>query len=309
MPLLSEPWVGVNVWGLAAAEDIYDCGGRRATHAETLESTFTNLKAAGVDVVRFWTFQSYAISDGGQRDWRALDSVFAEAETHGIYLIPVLGNNWTDCDYWPESLWPDGGQRKHETGWYRDGYQVPYDGYLTDYRQWVTDAVGRYRGHSTLVAWELINEPTEHPTVLTSFFSEVIALVRAQDSLTPISLGCLCRGEEGFAGPDYRAQHALPGVGLATVHDYVSDDPLPQQVDSAAMYAAELRMPFFVGEMGRDGPFNEAKIDMYRSKMRAAFDAGAVGYLLWTYKDDTPADAPGKYFGAQSPVLQLLSEF
>jgi hypothetical protein len=306
---LPSRWVGVNVWGLAAAEDVYDCGGSSTPHQATLDSTFSHLRAAGVDVVRFFAFQSYAINLSGQRDWRALDRVFASAQAHGIHLIPALGNNWVDCDYWPLSLYPNGGQRKDLTGWYSTGYRNPYDGYLTSYRQWVTDVVARYAGHPSLVAWELINEPRENTTVMSNFITDAVQLVKARDPVTPISIGCIGHGEPGFYGAEYRLQHALPGVGFATVHDYRTDDPLPSEVATDAAYAAELGKPFFVGEMGRDGPFDAAKIDMYRAKMQAAFAAGAVGYLLWAYKDDIPASSSGYDFGASSPVMALLSEF
>jgi hypothetical protein len=66
MAPLPSRWVGVNVWGLAAAEDVYDCGGSSGTHQETLDATFSHLKASGVDVVRFFAFQSYAINLSGQ---------------------------------------------------------------------------------------------------------------------------------------------------------------------------------------------------------------------------------------------------
>jgi len=309
MPPLPSRWVGVNVWGLAASEDVYDCGGSSDTHQATLDATFSHLKAAGVSVVRFFAFQSYATNLSGQRDWRALDRVFASAEAHGIHLIPALGNNWVDCDYWPLSLYPYGGQRKDLTGWYTTGYRSPYDGYLTSYRQWVTDVVGRYRGHPALAAWELINEPRESTAVMSSFITDATQLIKAQDPVTPISIGCIGHGEPGFYGSDYRTQHALAGVGFATVHDYRTDDPLPSEVSTDLAYAAELGKPLFVGEMGRDGAFTTAKIDMYRAKMRAAFQAGAVGYLLWSYKDDTPAGASGYDFGSGSPMMAIFSEF
>src|SRR3972149_8878359 len=123
---LPAKWVGVNSWGLAAAEDAYDCGGSSATHQQTLDSTFSHLKDSGVSVVRFFAFQSYAIGPDGQRNWTALDRVFNSASTQGIYLIPVLGNNWNDCDYWPlsrygESVsWP----QKWYNGWYRSASTV-----------------------------------------------------------------------------------------------------------------------------------------------------------------------------------------
>jgi len=107
---MSSPfWVGVNDWGLAASKVVYECGARNMPHKQVVDTTFSHLKAAGIRVVRFWAFQTYAQSfapDGStRRDWSALNEVFASAQAHGIRLIPVLDNEWNDCDYWPISLY------------------------------------------------------------------------------------------------------------------------------------------------------------------------------------------------------------
>lgn len=319
MPPLPEPWVGVNVWGLAAAQDVYACGGRPASHQEKLNSTFAHLREVGVDVVRFWAFQSYAIDAGGNRNWAALDRVFAGAEAHGIYLMPVLGNNWTDCDYWPESLWPDGGQRKDLTGWYATGYQGTYDGYLTNYRQWVNDIVSRYARHPALADWELMNEPQGDNSALTAFFTDAASDVRAADPVTPISLGTIGGGQPGLDGPKYGAMLTIPDVTWATAHDYgYQTDPLP--ISPSCPYdwncirtdirdAQALGKPFFVGEAGDSGCDTSAKAANYAAKMRAAFDAGAVGYLLWAYDDNTPPANCGYGFGPNGEVIKIFADF
>src|SRR3954471_9971216 len=80
-PTLGAHWIGVNVWGLAASKDVYTCGASSVSQSQSLADTFSALKSAGVDVVRFWAFQSYAINDAGERDWTALDRVFHTAST------------------------------------------------------------------------------------------------------------------------------------------------------------------------------------------------------------------------------------
>lgn len=54
MPALPAHWTGVNVWSTAADESIYDCGGRPATHQQTVDNTFQHLRDAGASVVRFF---------------------------------------------------------------------------------------------------------------------------------------------------------------------------------------------------------------------------------------------------------------
>ena len=47
----------------------------------------------------------------------------------------------------------------------------------------------------------------------------------------------------------------------------------------------------------------------YRARMRAAFDAGASGYLLWAYNERAPAGQCGLDFGPDSPLMRLFAEF
>ena len=423
--LLSKPrtavsssfWLGVNDWGIAGSKGNYDCGARDIPHIQLVDNTFSHLKAAGASVVRFWAFQTYAqslaVNGHVQRDWSALDEVFESAKAHGIRLVPVLDNEWNDCDYWPLSLdnyhyaWP----LKYYSGWFQPTktfaiksstnttpivietqtplgfpighggiqvtisghdqanangvqwdtyildathielyrkwpqntpsvggphpggptgtlttitYQTPKDGTLTSYSQWVQDIAARYGprygGNSpdrTILAWELVNEPREDPTVLSHFFKDTISVMKAKDPLTPISLGAIDNGEQGFRGADFKMQNAIDGVGYVTAHDYFNiDDPLPISpscqancIRSAIRDAASLGKPFFVGEMGSEMPDSQMKADKYRAKILAACRAGAIGYLLWNYVDDISPGGDGYDFGAHSPILAMFSQF
>ncbi|HYM16581.1 MAG TPA: cellulase family glycosylhydrolase [Dehalococcoidia bacterium] len=315
----SSHWVGVNVWGLAASETVYDCGGSAAPFQQTLDSTFAHLRAAGVDVVRFWAFQSYATNAQHQRDWSALDAVFASAQAHGVRLIPVVGNNWRDCDYWPISLYPNGGQQKDQGPWYATGYASPYDGYLTSYRQWVVDIASRYAGNAALADWEVVNEPEGDGATLSAFFQDIIGGIRSGDAVTPISLGSIGTGQPGFAGGGYRSMLLLPGVGFATAHDYDhADDALP--ISPTCPYDAncirtDIRdalaagKPIFIGEAGDQGCDDAAKAARYAAKMRAAFAAGAAGYVLWAYRDDVAAGNCGYDFGPNGELIKVFAQF
>jgi len=203
-------------------------------------------------------------------------------------------------------------------------YQTPKDGTLTSYRQWAQDIAARYGprygGNSperTILAWELVNEPREDATVLSHFFKDIIQVIKSRDPLTPISLGAIDNGEQGFRGADFKMQNAIHGVGYVTAHDYFDiNDPLPISpsceancIRSAIKDAASLAKPFFVGEMGSDMPDSKAKADKYRAKILAACQAGAIGYLLWNYVDDISPGAKGFDFGARSPIMATLSQF
>ncbi len=316
---LTTPWVGVNVWGLAAAADVYTCGGTSVPQGQYLDSTFSHLKANGIQVVRFWAFQSYATGPDGLRNWAALDRVFAAADSHGIWLIPVLSNNWTDCDYWPVSEYPNGGRRKDTTDWYRADYRSPYDGYPASYTDWVREAVGRYRNQPKVVAWEVANEPQARSyldadlRVFDAFLADATTRIRTADPGTPVSLGSIGTGQPGFNGIRYKDLLQRLPAGYATAHDYhYPGEPLPRApgceyhcLRSTLLDARAAERPFYVGEAGVVG------CDTYRSerlldKMRAAFHAGASGYVFWAYRDDAPADACGYEFGPSSRLLAAV---
>ncbi len=315
----SPPWIGMNVWGLAAAADVYSCGATAAPHQQSLDATFEHLRAAGVSVVRFWAFQSYATGPDGQRNWAALDRVFAAAEARGVWLIPVLSNNWPDCDYWPVSLYPSGGQRKDAGDWYRTGYRLPYDGYQASYVTWIDEVVGRYGSRGRALAWEVANEPQARSTsasdrqVFEAFLAAAVARIRANDPVTPVSLGSMGTGQPGFEGAHYGALLTRLGVDLATAHDYdFPDEDLPRgsgcaynclRADFTA--AAQARAPLYIGESGIQG------CDAYRSerlmrKMEAAFAAGARGYVFWAYREDAALEGCGFDIGPHSQLLQRL---
>ncbi|MFN8638116.1 MAG: beta-galactosidase [Dehalococcoidia bacterium] len=313
----SAPWVGMNVWALAAAADVYTCGATSMPHQQALDATFEHLRGAGVSVVRFWAFQSYAMGPDGERKWDALDRVFAAAEAHGVWLIPVLSNNWRDCDYWPVSLYPNGGQRKDAGDWYRTGYRSPYDGYRSSYVAWIDEVVGRYGSRGRVLTWEVANEPQARSTsssdrqAFEAFLGEAVARIRANDTSTPISLGSMGTGQPGFEGAHYGALLSRL-ADVATAHDYdLPDEALPRVgcsyncLRADLVTAAQAGRPFYVGEAGIQG------CDAYRSdrlirKMEATFGAGAQGYVFWAYREDASSADCGFDIGPQSALMQRL---
>ncbi len=316
---LSVPWVGVNNWSLAASSDVHDdCGGASQL---VLDSKMFRWKAMGVDVVRFAAYQSFGIDANHNRNWTAFDRVFAAAQKYGVHLIPVLGNNYTDCDYWgayPGAQGKDAGTPVECGGsgnWYDVGYKAPYNGYVTGYRQWVADFVARYSRHPMLAAWELVNEPWG--SCIHRFFGDVIGVVRANDPVTPSSLGSGGQGEAWSKGDGYAHETALADWATAHVYGTAEMDPTTQCPGKNCLYsdiadAGALGKPFYVGEAGIDDRTNcdtPQRADEYRARMRAAFDAGASGYVLWAYNERSPAGQFGLDFGPDSPIMRLFAEF
>jgi endo-1,4-beta-mannosidase len=314
------PWIGMNVWGLAASPDVYACGASEADQGDVLQRTFTHLSDAGIEVVRFWAFQSYATNEQGRRDWRALDRVFSQAEAHHIQLIPVLGNNWADCDYWPLSKYPHGGSEKGKTGWYHEAYRHPYDGYSASYDTWVHEVTRRYAGRPALAMWELVNEPQARSTSPTDAAAFTVFLTGARDTVreidphTPISFGAIGNGQPGFDGLRFRLLARESDV--ASIHDYGRpDEPLPggdcemNCIRSAIRDAALESRPFYVGEAGIDTCDTPERAAKLMAKLRAAFNAGAIGYVFWAYDERARPQDCGFDIGPRSPLLAAIADY
>ena len=309
MPPLPQAWVGVNVWGLAATDSLYSCGSAGGSHEQFLDNTLSELRAADVDVVRFWAFQAYAMSaTSGTRDWSALDSVFANALEHGVYLMPALDNYWNDCNYWPITLWPNG--QRHE-------------GYTVSPTQWIDEVVDRYSGHPALILWEVVNEPeaTSHSGAgLQAFQAEMaglVAAVKAADPNTPVSLGNIGSGQRGFSAASYKDTFLASGADWATAHDYQDWNvpiPWPSSCDWNSMCsdledANEMGVPFYIGETGSDGCDNAAKADSLRAKIEAYHEQGSVGVIYWAFDIRMNPGHCGFDIGPGGPAMAVFTDF
>ena len=309
MPALPQAWVGVNVWGLAATDSLYSCGSAGGSHVQFLDDTLSQLRAGGVDVVRFWAFQAYAMSPtGGTRDWSALDSVFARALEHGVYLMPALDNYWNDCNYWPITLWPNG---------------QSHDGYTLSPTQWIDEVVNRYSGHPALLLWEVVNEPeaASHSSAdVQAFGAEMaglVAAVKAADPNTPVSLGNIGSGQHGFSAAAYKDTFLASGADWATAHDYQDWDvpiPWPNSCDWNSMCsdledAEAMGVPFYIGETGSSDCDNVAKANSLRAKIEAYHAQGAVGLIYWAFDIRANAGNCGFDIGPDGPTMAVFSEF
>jgi hypothetical protein len=91
-------FMGVNIWGAASDQAVFDCGAEESDHRAYLDRNFGELQSLGVNVVRFFAFQSFA---AGGTDMAPIRQVVDSARAHNIRVIPVLGNHFADCDYYP----------------------------------------------------------------------------------------------------------------------------------------------------------------------------------------------------------------
>ncbi|EJD06357.1 CEL4a mannanase [Fomitiporia mediterranea MF3/22] len=148
---------GTNAYWLAQVSD------------EDIDTAFNDIAAAGLTTVRTWGFNDVTSSQNfgayyqlwqngiatfntGANGISRFDSVVASAKAHGIRLIVALTNNWSDyggMDVYVNQLNPGG---THDTFYTNQKVIAAYENYITEF-------VGRYKDESTIMAWELANEP------------------------------------------------------------------------------------------------------------------------------------------------------
>jgi hypothetical protein len=309
MPPLPQPWVGVNVWGLAANDTgQYSCGSAGGSFTTFLDSTFLALQAAHVNVVRFWAFQPYAMAvSDGHRDWTAIDLVMSKAQQYGIYLIPVLDNHWNDCSYWPVSLYPNGVSGQ--------GYTVSNVAYATEFST-------RYGNNPAVYAIEVINEDRE-TAGRQAFKDDLRARVAAVKAHTskPVGIGNDTDGTGSLnvGGVDmaYRDTYSYVGATIATTHDYqdwntgLPGSPACLQNSICWQYheAQSLGLPFYIGEVGSDTCDNATKASALRAKLQAAQAAGIAGVIYWSFDIRTAPGNCGFEIGPGGLTLAVFSNF
>ena len=249
----------------------------------------------GKAAMRAWFFQSLA-TNAGVRDWNAFEHTLSVARAHGVKVIPVLTNQWGDCEE------PTGYKNEN---WYQTGYTATDSSGTTSYRNWVAEIVNRYKNDPTILAWQLINEGEVKPSVsgacsvngaslLRSFAADVAGLVKSIDSNHLVSLGTMGGGQCGAQESEYETVHTVPEVDLCEYHDY--DGPLnPMTGDQWNGLAVRMQQcgalgkPLFVGETGIRpsdvGNTFQARAAAFRAKLNAQFDAGVVGELAWAWSN------------------------
>ncbi|KIJ37692.1 glycoside hydrolase family 5 protein [Sphaerobolus stellatus SS14] len=134
-----------------------------------IDTAFSDIAAAGLTTVRTWGFndvtavQNYGAyyqlwTNGvptvntGSNGLGKFDYVVQSAKAHGLRLIVTLTNNWSDyggMDVYVSQLNSGG---THDTFYTNAKIISAYENYIN---AWVT----RYKNESTIMAWELANEP------------------------------------------------------------------------------------------------------------------------------------------------------
>ncbi len=274
----------------------------------------------GQDVARVYAFQRTATTNTG-RDWTYIDRMLSIFHAHGQRVIMVL------TDQWRGQPCTDSASDR-TLAWYQGGYRTTIEG-ATTYREWVSQAVGRYREDPTIALWQLVNEGEARNAdgtcsestareALRAFAEDIGTLVKSLDSHHLVSLGTTS-GECGSNEADYGYIHAATAIDVCDYHDYGfntsamsnTDTNNGLQISIVRCHAAGKAL--FVGEVGIDylslNPATTAqRATLFRAKLTAQFSAGSTGELIWRW---SPTFHPeqGLEVAPGDPAIGLLTAY
>jgi mannan endo-1,4-beta-mannosidase len=276
-------------------------------------------------VIRTWFFQSYSADNYIQ-----FDTVLNAAAAHGVKIIPVLVNQWGECE--PNV---SGSAEYKSLGWYQTGYRATGDSYPLSFRQYAINLAAHYADNPTIAFWQLVNEAEASPgggqpcnenaagAAIRAFADDMTGAIKAADPNHLVSLGTIGSGQCGTSGPDYELVHG-GRVDICEYHDYTNTflpgDPWNGAVDDLAGCAA-IGKPTFAGEVGIDasvqpdwsttGVVTAASLNQRESffyqKMVAQFGEGLGGFLVWTRNPGTTS--AGLEVAPGDPTNTLLAHF
>ena len=325
-------FVGFNLYD-AAASDIYSCAPQARLDDGALAATLRAVHdQAGATVVRFWAYQTYT---AGGTDFSGVDRFIAAARTAGLKVIPVLEDGPGDCSTGASGV---SLAKADEGHWYSQGYRQPLGSARLAYRDYAQVMAEHYQDDPTILAWMMVNEAetTERDasdrSALVSFSGDVAGVIHAADPNHLVTLGSQSNGAPGASGADFRAVYAQSGLDFAEVHDWdrwgadeqampgATDGRLPDSETGACTrtdapiacsfaIAAALGKPLVVGEAGiaaTDDAGRARRAQLLAAKMRAAFAAGASGYLVWHLLG--PEDMLSVRLSPADPVLSRMRD-
>jgi large repetitive protein len=304
-------FTGLNIYN--ANSSSANCG-----PAVDLDVSFDEI-GQGKKLMRAWFFQGLA-TNGGVRDWSRFDATLATAEEHGVKVIPVLANQWADCET---------GYGFKTKAWYQTDYATVTDPDGTvPYRGWVEEIIDRYKNNPTVAFWQLINEAeiqdvqggdcslvSDAAATLKLWAEDVGELIKSIDSNHLVSLGTIGGGQCGTQSGEYQDVHDLAAIDLCEYHDYgAPNDPLPgDEFNGFLVRVAQcdaLNKPLFVGEAGiipnQVGGTLQDRADAFAAKLAAQFGEGISGFLAWAYTGG-PSTLDNYDIGAADPTLDVLA--
>lgn len=308
---------------------------------------FQDAANAGLSVCRTWAFadggdKALQISPGAydERVFQGLDFVVAEARKYGLRLILSFINNYKDFGGRPQYVdWARsvGVQINNDDDFYTNPIVKEY------YKNHVNRVITRvntitriaYRDDTTIMAWELMNEPRCQADysgrTVNGWVQEMASYVKSLDRHHLLEVGM-----EGFygdtmperkqinpgyqVGTDFISNNLVRGIDFATIHAYPDQWLSGQNEDSQMAFMQRwmsshhedsrtvLKKPLVIAEFGKyskDPEFDINKRDSYINAVYTniytmARTGGTVGGgLVWQLM----ADGMGSYCDGYEIIL------
>jgi hypothetical protein len=271
---------------------------------------------SGANVIRAWFYQT----NGGPGNWAPFDRVLAALRARRMRVVATLTDEWNGgCDAGAGTQktldWYQSGYRQPDTGHklaYRD-YAVQVAAHYADdptIAMW--QLVNEAQANTKAPSGQLECDNLTGERALRSFSDDMTAAIKAVDPHHLVNLGTIGGNQCGVMGTA-AYQYVHDGlVDVCEYHDYghsagampAGADSLAQRIHDCATLPHGAK-PMFVGESGIQSNVQPAggpesctpwptctpypitsdtltrRADFFGAKMKAAFTAGVVGYIIW----------------------------
>ncbi|KAJ3476237.1 hypothetical protein NLI96_g11300 [Meripilus lineatus] len=282
---------------------------------DDMNLAFVDIKNAGATTARTWGFNEVTNTEEGipyYQSWsdgvptinygptglENFDKVVAAAKANGIRLIVALTNNWSDYGGMDTYVSQLTGSPNHDY-FYTDASVI------SAFKNYVQAFVERYVNETTILGWELANEPrckgstgvtsgTCSTTTITNWASQMSAFIKSIDTNHLVAIG-----DEGFynrpgnpsypyqgsEGIDFDANLAIDTIDFGTFHLYPvgwgqTANPTGwgvQWIQDHFTSQSQQNKPVIMEEFG----VTESQVSTYQAWYSAVLDSGLTGDLIW----------------------------
>lgn len=354
MPGRRTPGVLVNAYYLE--EESARAMRRGEARSEVVREVFEEVALLGIPWVRTNAYNDdpakidrtaiqRAPGDLDEVSLMALDHVLAEAHAHGVQLLLILTNNWSDYGGIEQYVaWAGLPNPKRSDGRFFTDLSVRalYFDYVTALLSRVSTVDGlRYGDHPAVLGWELINEPRgrgldRDGEAMRAWVDAAAAHVRALAPTHLVGIGDegfdvdaegydaslweRMRTDEAFARrTSFRKNLASEAIDFGTVHLYPEAWRVPkrhlaragaQWISAHVTVGRELGKPVIVEEFGLRSRGGEeltahTRLRVYDEWMACLDHTGGAGIGPWLFVNDARPFAWDPYSFAFFPDLPL----
>lgn len=312
-----------------------------------VESVLDAASEAGFNVIRMWGFfdgweqenignKAYMQPEKNKYDmpkdaegfsdcWERLDYVVNQAKMRDIKLVIAFTNYWTDFGGITQYLKWEGLNTEKKSQFYtNEGCKQAYKNYVSYFLNRTNRYTGtRYTDDSTIMAWELINEPRNQygsPDVVTAWATEMSAYVKSIDKNHLVAIGeegtlsdrtdlaYNGLGEDMYSGDegvDYDALMGIDTIDFGTYHLYpeswgAADSPLEwgeKWIKDHIAIAKKHNKPTVLEEFGISALTQRNRELIYSQWAQTVYDEGGAGLMFWMLAgvDTGTCDEDGNY--------------